>query len=601
MALKPVLQIEIDDSRFKKFKELFDRYNEQVKKLPGEWAKMNENINETKTLTEQLAEIAKQQGGDGGKKVQNEKAANKIALLTAGAWGAITEDVMNIGRHINNATSSLVKWSALTSAFSGLLGAGSLFGLDRLASSIASQRRQAMGLGVSYGQRAAFDTNYSRLLSNPGSLLSGANSAKYDYTSGAYNAFLAGGVSPQFIGSHNPAEISRDFLDKLDRTFSDIKNNKGMIGARYNALHLDQTGLSLNDLVAYLSASVKEKQELARKYANDSQTMNMSTEAQKRWTDLVNQLDRAWKSIESVFMTRMAAMAPAIEKLSDALVGAATRFAESKPFNEWLDGIGVAIEGFANFIRSDQFDQAETGFLKLINEAATGLASFISWIAKYVPDVPAPGGGAPGSWNGPAVGAPAPGGSPPPRHETTTPPSANAGSLPSGSPAAVPAPPASGSPPQASNYPNTLAGHEAFIRAYARYRGVNPDLAVDIARNEGMNTSARGPNLASVADVDANGVPFSYGDFQMNVRNGLGSVARQHGIDPADPNQWAASDAFAIDWMANNGYGPWHGDRGLEAWRSAGRLPAVRVQGNTGANPYVSNYGAANNSAAVGQ
>ena len=37
MAARSVLAIDVDDKAFKEFKALFDKYQEQLKKLPGAW------------------------------------------------------------------------------------------------------------------------------------------------------------------------------------------------------------------------------------------------------------------------------------------------------------------------------------------------------------------------------------------------------------------------------------------------------------------------------------------------------------------------------------------------------------------------------------
>jgi D-alanyl-D-alanine carboxypeptidase len=103
--------------------------------------------------------------------------------------------------------------------------------------------------------------------------------------------------------------------------------------------------------------------------------------------------------------------------------------------------------------------------------------------------------------------------------------------------------------------------HEQFIRDYAAKVGVNPDVAVGVARAEGLNAwSPSNPNAGSYVDRSG-GQPFSFGDFQLNVRNGLGTQALKAGIDPRDPNQWQAADQYAIDQMKAGGLGPWKGDK----------------------------------------
>ena len=114
------------------------------------------------------------------------------------------------------------------------------------------------------------------------------------------------------------------------------------------------------------------------------------------------------------------------------------------------------------------------------------------------------------------------------------------------------------------------AQHEAFIRDYAAKVGVNPDLAVGIAKAEGMNsTGFRTPNQASTVDVSG-GQPFSFGDFQLNTKGGLGVGALKAGIDPQDPKQWQAADQYAIDQMKSGGIAPWT-DPFARQWTKSGQ------------------------------
>ena len=148
------------------------------------------------------------------------------------------------------------------------------------------------------------------------------------------------------------------------------------------------------------------------------------------------------------------------------------------------------------------------------------------------------------------------------------------GGLPSGttSPGGVPSPGAgaSGATPDGTSFPDTQAGHEAFIRSYAAAKGVNPDFAAAVAGSEGLRAlSPQNPNSASTVDREKDGAPFSFGDFQLNVHPGaVGDQARNAGIDPADPTQWQAANKFAIDYMANNDVRPWKGDQAVELYRA---------------------------------
>ena len=121
--------------------------------------------------------------------------------------------------------------------------------------------------------------------------------------------------------------------------------------------------------------------------------------------------------------------------------------------------------------------------------------------------------------------------------------------------------------------PGAGDSHSQFIIDYAKKIGVDPNLALGIAGAEGLNAwSAKNPNAASGVDV-TNGQPFSFGDFQLNTRNGLGTQALKAGIDPRDPAQWQAADKFALDQMKAGGVGPWKGDPVAAAYLKSGAVP----------------------------
>ena len=147
-------------------------------------------------------------------------------------------------------------------------------------------------------------------------------------------------------------------------------------------------------------------------------------------------------------------------------------------------------------------------------------------------------------------------------------PTANNATAPPVTPSGSPGPSATSAASAPTDSP--AAQHEAFIRDYAAKIGVNPDLAVGIARAEGMNsTGFRTPNQASTVDVSG-GKPFSFGDFQLNVKGGMGADALKAGIDPADAAQWQKADMYALDRMKSGGIAPWT-DPFARQWTASGK------------------------------
>ena len=101
---------------------------------------------------------------------------------------------------------------------------------------------------------------------------------------------------------------------------------------------------------------------------------------------------------------------------------------------------------------------------------------------------------------------------------------------------------------------------EAQIRAYAASIGIDPDIAVQVARSEGLQANTWQSNLQQPYGREA-----SYGDFQLHTdptgkRPGLGNAFKEKtGLDPADPKNWEAMNRYALDQARIQGWGPWMG------------------------------------------
>lgn len=106
----------------------------------------------------------------------------------------------------------------------------------------------------------------------------------------------------------------------------------------------------------------------------------------------------------------------------------------------------------------------------------------------------------------------------------------------------------------------SVAQVEAYIRQAAIARGIDPDVAVRVARTEGLGEGIWQSNV--MLDY---GRERSYGPFQLHVapegrRPGLGNAFKaKTGLDPADPSTWRQGVDFALDNAATGGWGPWFG------------------------------------------
>jgi hypothetical protein len=135
-----------------------------------------------------------------------------------------------------------------------------------------------------------------------------------------------------------------------------------------------------------------------------------------------------------------------------------------------------------------------------------------------------------------------------------------------------------------------MANYEQYIRQAAIQRGIDPDIAVSVARSEG------GTEGYIQSRVRKNGVQEpSFGPFQMLVGGGgsgfpvgMGNDFQMRtGLDPRDPANAERSIDFALDQAKMAGWSPWFGAKaiGVTGMEGIGGRPAAGVS-QPSSSPY---------------
>lgn len=103
--------------------------------------------------------------------------------------------------------------------------------------------------------------------------------------------------------------------------------------------------------------------------------------------------------------------------------------------------------------------------------------------------------------------------------------------------------------------PYSMNEMEAYIRRAAMARGIDPEIALKVARSEGLRPGTW------QSDVMKGGVREpSYGPYQLYKGGGLGNeFQKATGLDPADPSTAYKGVDFALDTAAKGGWKPWYG------------------------------------------
>ena len=372
MTVKSIIDIDINDQAFKGFSALFDKYQAALAKSPAMWAAVNKEVLNQRKHFEAIASEALAQReltALTNKELQNN---SREVEKTERYWRGIARASSDVAGNIRDITRSLLKWTAITGIVSGLVGAGGLFGIDRLALGVASSRRSALGLGLGYGEQRAFSADFSRLV-DPDSFLAGVAGAKLDVTRrvGLFGAGLSAGE----IGG-DTAQTGVALLQHLKQIAD--QTNPALYAQVISARRLDQF-VSPEDLQRLRNTSPAEFRSLVARYGQDRSAFNLPPAVAAAWQEFTTQMSRAGQGIENTFVKGLAPLAPGLTKLSESFEKVVRAFLGSPALERWIGTVDKALEKFAGYIGTDDFAQKVGSFVTGIGNLSEAIGSFFAW------------------------------------------------------------------------------------------------------------------------------------------------------------------------------------------------------------------------------
>ncbi|CQJ43213.1 hypothetical protein ACPSVR_004395 [Yersinia enterocolitica] len=391
MAAKSIIDIDVNDDKFQSFMEKFNEYQAALGDLPEAWRGVAHGIGDTEKETakarSELEGVAKS-FSDGAAAIlsinsgldrlndsldkanKNQSGFNKNASAAKKFLSGATKDAKSLAGHIKDATTSLISWTSILGLFSGLIGAGGLFGINRLASGAASQRFTALGLGTTSGGLDSSAINYQRALSNPTGTLGAIRDSQLD---------LSKRWQFQAMGINNPDQDPAKLLPQMIRNARDIfvKNGSNLQGAEAHGL---TNFFTLDDLNRFKNMSDAEIDSMEKQSQKDAVRLQLTDQQLKQWQDFNVQLDLSNRSIRNAFVTGLAPLAPSLGKLSDAVSGAIDTFLQSPELGKWIDGLSQGIQKFGNYLASPQFKSDVDDFMSKVERMGTLIGNVVDWI-----------------------------------------------------------------------------------------------------------------------------------------------------------------------------------------------------------------------------
>ena len=376
MAVRPILSIDVRDGQFRDFLKLYEKYDKALKSSPAAWKLVTQNIDGSRQSFNKLVDQMAAANVQEKLREKAQERADKLTRTSAERWQAMARNTKEFARNISDATVSLLKWGSVTGVISGLIGAGGLFGLDRLALGAASSRRGALGIGASIGGQEAFKANFGRLV-DPDSFLQGVAGAKFDIRK--RTGLISAGLSKGQIEG-DTANAAVVLLDKL-KQIADT-TNPALYAQVLQARLFDQFA-SPTDLERLHNTSGAEYEQLKAGYRSGRSRFNVEDDVAKKWQDLATQLDVAGKSIETTLIKGLANLAPGITKLSESFAKVAGVLLEKGgPIEQWVTKLDGALEKFAGYVGTEDFQKNVRDFVNGIAKIASAIGGAIGWLGE---------------------------------------------------------------------------------------------------------------------------------------------------------------------------------------------------------------------------
>jgi len=356
MAKSITLTVKVDDAQFQAFVRNFTNFSNQIKGLNTQFNQITGTI-------------------------QKMNVATSTTLSTIKALGTFTKTLLG---GVAGITKHLIRWSTLIGGIGAMLGMGAgLFGIDRLANSILAKRRMVLGLGGDYGRTQAATIFGRGFLDNPQGIMENIAAGKGG-SSEQLRSLLSLGVP--FGTDKKPEELLPQIIDSLH---DKMKQAGPGLGLRVGQMFGGALGFSNADLLRIQNMSQQERQEFAKKIAEQGKEMDLSKKAQKGWEELALQFKAAATAIETTFGEKLADMAVPLAKVSEGFVNLVKALMQSPMVERILKKVAEWLTKFANYLKSEdlkkdleKFSGEVEKWTPVLREVKDALVSFADTLSK---------------------------------------------------------------------------------------------------------------------------------------------------------------------------------------------------------------------------
>lgn len=371
MGLKSVVDIDLNDEKFKRFTDRYQRYQEALKKQPQAWKDAEKAVDDTGDAVDKIIAAFMAMGDTQRELADNNEKDNRNLRQKASMWDKINKSTTGVLKDVEGVAKWMLKWGGI-----GLgLSIGGLFGLRAIAEDVAGQRNKALGLDLGIGTEKAFALHQGRYFDNPDALLSGAFTARSNLASPAYQTIAALGINP----NQSTVAVANALLTKLQAMAKALPQQQvGNLLQEYPGI--GQFGIGLQDLERLRNLSPAELQQQIRQGGKDAKAFNLSDRQGQAFQNFVTGLDSTFGKVTKQIERDLVPLLGPIEKLVSSIGQDISMLLRSKAAKEGIDGLAKSIDRFAGYLGSSTFKQD----IKDFTDGAGTFFNVIGFLAHMV-------------------------------------------------------------------------------------------------------------------------------------------------------------------------------------------------------------------------
>lgn len=376
MAAKIEIGVDVDSAAFAAFYSKYRDYQAALEKTPEAWKKVAKASADARKEAEGAAKAGEEQAAALTSAASSATTLRRMSEATAHAWNNMQRSTLNVAGNIANATASLLKWTGVVGLISGLTGGVGLFGMDRLADSVSSNRSAALGLSTNYGKRQSFLANYERY-GDPAGVLARVNAVQH---SADKQALLALGLTPAEIQG-DTADVAAKAALALQRLVK--RTNPAVLEDTLRSRHITDIW-DVNQAQVYGNTSNTEAEDVYKSYKSSAGKLDLNKDQQRNWQEFSTQMGRSSKLIENVFAKNLGNLTPGLKKLSEAFMHLIDVVMKHEgPLEDGLKWLNANLEKLAKDIDTPEFQLKVEHFIKQVGDLAKGVASFVLGVVDF--------------------------------------------------------------------------------------------------------------------------------------------------------------------------------------------------------------------------